>query len=66
VEKVEEVTGKSIDKKYSEARKGEYAQAYADISKAEKVLGWKPTHTIEDSVKSLVTWYTKKPDGWER
>ena len=65
VEKVEEITGKKLDREQGEARKGEYAKVYADISKARRVLGWEPKRSIEDSVKSLVKWYTKHPNGWE-
>lgn len=65
VNKVERITGKKIDRKKAEARKGEYAKIYADISKAKRVLGWKPERTIEDSINSLVKWYGKHPKGWE-
>lgn len=65
VETVEKVTGKKIEKNQTEPRKGEYAEAFADNTKAEKVLGWKPTHSIEDSINSLVKWYTTHPNGWD-
>ena len=65
VKKVEEITGKHIEIGKSESRAGEYAKMVASTEKAEKVLGWKPTHTLQDSVQSLVSWYTKYPNGWE-
>lgn len=46
-------------------RKGESDKMVADISKAEKVLGWKPTHTLEQSISSLIAWYKKYPKGWQ-
>jgi UDP-glucose 4-epimerase len=64
VEKVEKITDKSLPRKKGNTRKGEYAKIYADISKAKKVLKWKPTRSIEDSIHSLVKWYTKHPHGW--
>ncbi len=64
VEKVEEITGKKLPREKGEERKGEYAQMYADISKAKSVLDWEPARSIEDSVKSLVKWYTDHPHGW--
>jgi UDP-glucose 4-epimerase len=65
VNNVQNITGRKFDLKQGETRKGEYAKIYAEIKKAKKVLGWKPKRTIEDSVKSLVKWYAKHPQGWE-
>ena len=62
--KVEKITGKSLPRKKGDTRKGEYAKIYADISEAKKVLKWEPTRNIEDSINSLVKWYTKHPHGW--
>lgn len=64
IEKVEELTGESLPRDKGEERKGEYAKIYADISKAKKILQWEPTRSIEDSVKSLMKWYGKNPNGW--
>lgn len=66
VENVRKVTGKKIDLKRSTPRLGEYAKMIASIKKAEKVLGWKPKRNIEDSIRSLVKWYNKHPNGWEK
>lgn len=66
VEKVEELTGKKLPREKGETRKGEYAKIYADISKAKKVLKWKPNRSLEDSVNSLVKWYTAHPHGWKK
>lgn len=35
-------------------REGDIPKIYSDISKAEKVLNWKPKRTLEDSIKSLL------------
>ncbi len=66
VKQVEKITGKKIDLQTGEVRKGEPAKLIASTEKAAKVLGWKPTHTLEQSVQSLVYWYTKHPQGWEK
>lgn len=63
---VQAVTGKKFDLQRGLARQGEYARAVANISKAKRILGWQPTHLLEDSVKSLVIWYNKNPKGWEK
>lgn len=64
VKKVEEVTGAKITIDAGAERAGEYATMIASIEKAKKILGWEPRHTLEQSVTSLVTWYTKRPKGW--
>ncbi len=64
VNAVQEITGKKFDLQKGEERPGEYAKVYADITKAKSLLGWNPTHTLKDSVESLVKWYGKYPKGW--
>lgn len=49
----------------SDRRKGEADKMIADITKAKKILGWKPTHSLEDSINSLVKWYKTHPRGWK-
>jgi UDP-glucose 4-epimerase len=66
VNEVQKVTGKTFDLKTTEARKGEATKMIASIEKAKRVLNWEPKRTLEQSVKSLVTWYTAHPHGWER
>lgn len=66
VNKVQELTGKKFDVKPSDKpRQGEAAKLIASIEKAKKLLGWSPKRKIEDSVSSLIKWYTKNPNGWE-
>ncbi|MCX7996550.1 MAG: UDP-glucose 4-epimerase GalE [Patescibacteria group bacterium] len=62
---VETITGTKLELKEGERRKGDVSKAIASNEKITKKLGWKPVHSIEDSVKSLVTWYTARPNGWE-
>ncbi|MFA6518510.1 MAG: UDP-glucose 4-epimerase GalE [Candidatus Shapirobacteria bacterium] len=64
VNQVKAITGTDFPIERGEARKGEYAEIYANIDKVKSVLGWVPKRTIEDSVKALVTWYKNKPKGW--
>jgi len=66
VKKVEEITGKKIEINIGETRSGENAKLIASTEKAKKILGWKPSQrSLQNSVQSLVDWYTKHPDGWE-
>jgi len=66
VDQVKKITGTDFPVANAEARKGEYAEIYANIKKAEKILGWKPKKTIKDSVDSLVKWYKTHPNGWTK
>jgi UDP-glucose 4-epimerase len=66
VNQVKKITGTDFPVTKAEARKGEYGEIYANISKAKKMLGWQPKKTIEDSVNSLVKWYNAHPNGWEK
>lgn len=64
VEQVKRLTGKNIPIEKANTRLSDDAKKIADISKAEKILNWKPRRTIEDSVKSLIIWYKNHPNGW--
>lgn len=66
VDTVSKVTGKELESTKGEARKGEDAKLFADITKAKNILGWKPVRSIEDSINSLVAWYNEKPRGWKK
>lgn len=62
---VERVTGRQLAVGSGQLRKGDVSRAVASNTKITNTLGWKPTHSLEDSVKSLVTWYTNHSHGWE-
>lgn len=64
INQVKKLTGVIIPIEKANTRLGDDAKKIADISKAEKILGWKPKRTIEDSVKSLLIWYKNHPQGW--
>lgn len=53
---VEAVTGKSISVKTEPRRDGDAAILLANAEKAKSVLGWKPTRTLEDSIKTAYLW----------
>lgn len=62
---VKKVTGKEFEIGSGDVRKGDVSKAVASNKKITSALGWQPTHSLEDSVRSLVTWYTNHPQGWE-
>jgi UDP-N-acetylglucosamine/UDP-N-acetylgalactosamine 4-epimerase len=44
---------------YREFRPGDVRHSQADISKASRLLGYKPTHTVEQGLDEALAWYTK-------
>lgn len=62
---VEKETNHKFDLNYSKPRSGEYAYMVASNKIAKEILDWSPKYTIEDSVKSLINWYRKHPEGWK-
>lgn len=61
---VQKITGKEFPLKKGTVREGDDARKIASIEKAKSVLGWEPTRSLEESVNSLVKWYTSHPKGW--
>ncbi|WP_036382362.1 UDP-glucose 4-epimerase GalE [Muricauda sp. MAR_2010_75] len=55
----ERVSGKKLNYKIVDRRPGDITQAYADTTKANKVLGWKAESTLDDAVKSAWEWECK-------
>jgi len=66
VNQVKKLTGKDIPIEKANTRLGDDAKKIANIELANKILGWQPKRTINDSVKSLLIWYKSHPNGWER
>lgn len=65
VNRVQEVTGVKFPLKKTTPREGDDAKKIASVEKAKKLLNWSPERSIADSVKSLVIWYNKNPNGWK-
>lgn len=57
IELIEKEIGMKAEKKLLPAQPGDVEVTYADISKARKLIGWKPTTTIEEGLKRFVEWY---------
>lgn len=66
VEAVQAATGKKFELTKGATRQGDPARLFASNEKAKKILGWNPNRSIEHSVKTLVEWYKKHPQGWEK
>ena len=61
VEIIEEAVGKKAKIDKQPPQPGDVIRTYADISKAKKVLGYKPSVAIEEGVKKYVEWARNLP-----
>jgi len=56
----EKVTGKTIPVSVEGRRAGDPATLVADNRKAKSVLGWSPSRSLEDSIRTAYAWEKKK------
>ncbi|VVB76001.1 GDP-L-fucose synthase [Candidatus Tiddalikarchaeum anstoanum] len=56
---IEKELGKKAVIKFLPKQAGDVETTYADISKAQKLLEYKPSITIEEGIKRYVVWYKK-------
>lgn len=56
---IESAAGKKAIIDWQEAQPGDVPITYADVSKAEKLLGYKPKTKPEEGIKKFVEWYKK-------
>ncbi len=45
---------------YRDFRQGDVLHSQADISKAKRLLGYAPTHSVEEGLEAAMGWYMKK------
>ncbi len=64
IETVQKTTGSKLKVSKSISRKGECAQAVASNQKAKRILRWRPKRSLEDSIRTLMKWYSVRPKGW--
>ncbi len=61
VELIERYTGKRAVIDFKEFHKADMKDTWADIGKAEKLLGWKPEVSLEEGMERTVRWFI---DNW--
>jgi nucleoside-diphosphate-sugar epimerase len=57
---VEELVGRSAVLEYRPRHPADVAATWADIRKAEGLLGWRPAVSLRDGVAKLVDWYRRE------
>lgn len=56
IRQIENITGKKADIEYTPKQPGDLEETLADISKAEKLLDYKPKYNIEKGLKKYIDW----------
>lgn len=59
IQSFERVSGQQLNYNIVDRRSGDVATAYADTTKANKVLGWKAISTLDDAMRSAWQWEQK-------
>ncbi|HEY89804.1 MAG TPA: NAD-dependent epimerase/dehydratase family protein [Thermoflexia bacterium] len=54
---IEELSGKQARLEYQPRHPADVMATWADISKAERLLGWRPQLTYREGIAALVSWY---------
>ena len=57
IDMVNKLLGKNVKSKYVASRAGDVKHSLADISLAEKVIGYKPVISFEDGLTKAIDWY---------
>jgi UDP-glucose 4-epimerase len=52
--------GRKPELEFAPARPGELSRSALDISKAGRVLGWKPQHAFDGGLRELADWFKKE------
>ena len=60
----EQASGRSVPYQFAPRRAGDVAQCYADAALAERMLGWRATHTLADMCTDAWRWQSGNPDGY--
>ncbi len=62
----EKASGQKVAYQIVDRRPGDIASCYADPALAEKELGWKASHSIEDMTASSWHWQSNNPNGYAK
>jgi UDP-glucuronate 4-epimerase len=63
IDMLERVTGKKAIREHKDSQPGDVPLTWADISKAERLLGYRPQTALEDGLRKFVAWYRGAAPG---
>ena len=63
LDSIEKATGKKAIREYKDPQPGDVPLTWADISKAGRLLGYRPQTTLEDGLRKFVAWYRTAAPG---
>jgi UDP-glucose 4-epimerase len=55
------LTGNHVAARYETGRAGDVPHSQADISKAERILGYRPLVTLDEGLERTLAWFQQKP-----
>jgi UDP-glucose 4-epimerase len=61
----EEISGRPIPYKIAPRRNGDIATCFADVSKAERELGWKAKYALNEMLRDAWKWQSTNPLGYK-
>ena len=59
---IESMTGKEAILRFEPRHKADIMASWADITKAEQLLGWRPQTSFDEGIRQLVEWYQDNQD----
>ena len=62
ISKIEKYLGKKAKIDYKPFHKADLKETWADITKAERILGWKPEIDVDEGLKRTIDWYIENRD----
>jgi len=62
---IEDLTGRKAKLEFFPMHPADVPATWADINRAEEILGWRPGYSFEEGVENLVNWYRENRD-WAR
>jgi UDP-glucose 4-epimerase len=64
IEAARRITGRPIPAEAAPRREGDPSAIWADTTRAEAVLGWRATRSLDDIIRTAWTWHSQHPDGY--
>ena len=59
IREINALTGKNVAPKYVDSRPGDIKHSWADISRAEKLIGYRPLVRFDEGLQRAIDWYAR-------